>query len=171
MVLLLAFLPALLSPALPSSTAVRSASNINARLSDLGSDWSFWTEGSLTGPLGLVDYSSLGFQRSSAYGGTVSVGSSVEIYNTTANASRRFEEIRANLSEYAGEVTVDVGDEGLLYATGSDVSLLFLHGDTVVYMGAGGYGPWEDLTGRAFSTEYRLAGDLVVLGHIVDSRI
>ncbi len=160
----------LLRPAVPP-TPSRSASTINVQDSDLGADWSLPSQGYLTGPAGLIDYSERSYHRDSTYGGTVYVASAVEMYANPENASHRFAAIAFNASKDVAGASADIGDHGLLFQTNKSVSLLFLRNDTVVWMSVYWCGTWEDLTGRAFSAEYRAAGDLFVLAHIVDSRI
>ncbi len=160
----------LLRPAVPP-TPTRSASAINVQASDLGTDWGLPSQGYLTGPAGLIGYSFRSYHRDSTYGGTVYVTSAVEMYSGPENASNRYAEIAFNASKDVAGTAADVGDHGLLFETNKSVSLLFRRSDTVVWMSVYWGGSWEDLTGRAFSAEYRAAGDLLVLAHIVDSRI
>lgn len=157
----------------PRSTAPtpRSASGINVQPSDLGTGWTLGGEGSMTGPIGLVEYNYRSYTRHSEYGGTVIVGSSVEVYNTPGNASREFAGNVVNASKEATGAAVELGDHAFAFQTNKSAWLLFIHNDTVVWMSVSWYGLWEDLSGRAFSAEYRLAGDLLILGRIVNSRI
>ncbi len=154
----------------PPSSATHSASAINVQPSDLGAGWSLAPEGDFSGPAGLVEYSGRLYGRGSAYGGTVYVSSTVEVYNGPDNATRRFAGL-LNASTGGAETPIDAGDQGFQFQTNRSVSVLFLRGSTVVGISVDWSGSWEDLTGRPFSAEYRVAGDLLVLAHIVDSRI
>lgn len=163
-------LAVLLSPR-STGPAPRSASGINVQPSDLGAGWAIASEGSESGPIGLAEYNYRAYSRQSGYGGTVIVGSSVEIYNTPGNASREFAGNVVNASKEATGAAVELGDHAFGFQTNKSAWLLFIHNDTVVWMSVHWYGLWEDLSGRAFSAEYRLAGDLLILGRIVNSRI
>lgn len=171
-VIVLVVVAAVMSLPRPSVPApVRSADWINIHGSELGSDWRLHSLGNLSGLKGLVDYDYRSYERPSAYGGTVQVGSSVELFNSPENATRRFAELNVIMSKLATGAAVDAGEQGVLYDSDRGFEVLFVRGDAVVVLGAYGMGVWEDLSGRAFSAEYRMAGDLLVLARLVDSRI